>query len=175
MDGIKKIVLTGPESSGKSFLAKELAQHFKTSWVREYARFFLEENGSDYDYPLLLKMAKAHKKYQLKYLKSSPGIIFLDTDLINYKIWCDVVYTQTHKWILDNIEKENDHRYLIAYPDLKWEPDPLRENPKDRINLFDRHLREIASLRRPYRVVKGIGAKRLKNAIILTKELLTVS
>jgi len=175
MDGIKKIILTGPESSGKSELAKGLAKHFKTIWIPEYARIYLEENGSGYDYPLLLKMAQAHKKHQAKLLKGQPKLAFLDTDLINYKVWCDVVYNQTHSWILDQITQEKDHRYLITYPDLEWKDDPLRENPDDRINLFDRHLREIANLNRSYRIVKGIGEKRLKNAIKLTKELLALS
>ena len=172
MDGIKKIVLTGPESSGKSILASELASHFKTQWAPEYARIFLETHGSDYTYPSLLQMAKAHKEHQAPFIGAASKLIFLDTDLINYKVWCNVVYHKTHQWIIDNINKEKDHSYLITYPDIEWAPDPLRENPNDRTFLFEQHLEEISNLKRPYRIVKGLGKQRLKNAIALAEELL---
>ncbi len=175
MDRIKKIVLTGPESSGKSLLTRELAKYFNTNWAPEYARIYFEKNKVNYSYPLLLIVSQVHKSHQLKYISKSKELIFLDTDLINYKIWCDVVYNKTHKWVINNIQKENDHRYLITYPDVKWKLDPLRQNPNDRIRLFDRHLREIAVLKRPYRVIKGMGSKRLSNAITLAKELLSLS
>ena len=87
-----------------------------------------------------------------------------DTDLINYKIWCEVVYGRCHPEIIDQLERESRHVYLLCAPDLPWTPDPLRENPNDRPMLFDRHLREIERLGRPYIVVAGLDEARFRAA-----------
>ena len=55
---LKKIVILGPESTGKSTLCEQLALHFNTLSCPEYARQFLSENGLKYNYDSLLTIAK---------------------------------------------------------------------------------------------------------------------
>ncbi len=174
MDKPVKIVVTGPESSGKSKLCEQLAAHFNAIWIPEFARIYLEGHGPKYDFQLLLKMEKMHLRHQQEFLKDQPKIVFLDTDLINYLVWEKLVFNKQHKWLREAAEKESGHRYLITYPDLPWEADPLREHPKEGMLIFDHHLREVANRSRPYRVVKGRGDKRLQNAIIITEELINI-
>ena len=170
MDGISKIVITGPESSGKSWLSERLAKHFKTLWAPEYARIYLEENGPAYTFSTLQEIARAHKKHQQEIIEKAQNLVFLDTDLVNFNIWSRVIFHKTDHWINQHSKEETEHQYLILFPDLPWENDPLREHPDDRQYLFDLHLREIAQLGRPYRIIKGYGECRLKNAIQATKE-----
>ncbi len=172
MKYLQKIVITGPESSGKSWLTAKLGEHFNAPYALEYARIFLEENGADYDFDTLEKIICGHLDYQRKYVEKSSDLIFLDTDLINFKVWEEVVFAKTHDFLEDAITNEADHLYLLTYPDLPWEADPLRENRENRIEIFERHQQEIERLGREYRVVKGIGQDRLQNAIICTTQLL---
>ncbi len=162
----QKIVLTGPESSGKSWLAQNLARHFiKTSWAPEYARIYLEEHGPSYTFESLGQIIKGHLTHQQKYIKQAEGLIFLDTDLINIKVWEEVVFGKTHDFLEEAIQKEKDHLYLLTYPDLPWKADPLRENPENRIDIFERHKAEIESKDRLYKVIRGQNHQRLANSI----------
>lgn len=175
MDQLTKIVLTGPESTGKSKLGIALATHYGLKCVPEFARHYMEKNGKAYNYELLLEMARGHKVFQKQALENYDlDMIFFDTDLMNYYLWSKIVYNKTHKWIEDEMQKEQDHLYLLLYPDIPWQPDPLRENPNNRHHLYDHHYRTITDLKRTYRVIKGSGQARIKNAISAVEEMLAL-
>lgn len=158
-----RVVLTGPESTGKSLLTAHLARRFDVPCAMEYARAYLEAHGPAYDYDLLLDIAMGHLAHQRACVPEAAPLGMLDTDLINYKIWCEVVFGCCHPEILDALEREDHHVYLLCAPDVPWAPDPLRENPHDRDKLFDRHRREIERLGRRYAVVEGLGEARYAN------------
>lgn len=170
MAHLKKIVITGPESTGKSALSKALAKYFGCVWIPEYARIFLEEHGTKYDYDLLLTMAQKHKAFQKTFLSEANSLVFLDTDLINYKVWSQVVFGRIHPWIKQESKLETDYFYLITAPDIPWKTDPLRENPSNRNEIFELHLAEVEAKKRPFAIVSGIGQSRVENAIRNIKE-----
>lgn len=169
---LKKIVITGPESTGKSELSEALAKHFQVPWAPEYARIFLEKNGPDYNFQLLEKMALEHKEFQEAYLQKADNLVILDTDLINYQVWQKLVYGKFHASLQKLMKEEDDHLYLLSYPDIPWTPDPLRENPHDRMHIFEEHRTAIEEFRRPYEVVRGVGEERLKNSVKAVERLL---
>lgn len=158
------MVLTGPESTGKSRLAAHLARRYGVPCASEYARIYLEANGPTYDYALLRQLARDHLAHQARCVPPAFPFGILDTDLINYKIWCEVMFGRCHPEILKAIDRETGHVYLLCAPDVPWTPDPLRENPHDRPALFDRHRCEIERLGRPFRLVEGRGRERYRNA-----------
>lgn len=160
----KRIVIAGPESTGKSVITAHLADRLHLPSAQEYARMYMEAKGPEYDYELLLTMSRKHKTYQQEQVPENAAIGIFDTDLINYKIWCEEVFGKCHQEILDGVESESSHVYLLCYPDLPWEPDPLRENKDDRLRLFDLHKQELDRLNRPYIVIKGTGADRFAAA-----------
>ncbi len=172
MGVLTKIVLTGPESSGKSQLCRQLAEHFQAPFASEYARIFLEQHGPGYDFAMLDKIRSGHHQHQQSTLSRPVALAFLDTDLINFLVWEKLVFAQVHNELVDELFDEIDHHYLICYPDLPWTPDPLRENPENRIDIFEAHRREIEKRGRSYRIVKGHGFERFKNAIAAVEELL---
>jgi len=145
-----KIILTGPESSGKTTLCKALSKHFNLPFSKEYAREYLDALNRDYNQDDLLKIAKEQ-------LQSENGIQLLDTDLITLKIWSEYKYESCDSWILTQIEKQKSEKrfYLLCKPDIPWEVDPQRENPNDREELFEIYKKEIASLGHDYFVVEG--------------------
>lgn len=132
---MKKIVIIGPESTGKSTLCQQLADHFGTEWVPEYAREYLLEHGTEYRYDDLLTIAKGQVALEEKYAAAFPkkyapnSPLFIDTDLYVMKVWCEFVFQQCHQWILDNIVTRRYDLYLLCNIDLPWVKDELREYP----------------------------------------------
>ena len=142
---VKKIVVIGPESTGKSTLCEQLAEHYHTHWVPEYAREYLEKNGTDYTYDDLLTIAKGQIEledavsYQLSSMSKeqstsnikhrTSNILFIDTDMYVMKVWCEYVFNKCHNWILNRIAERHYDGYLLCNTDLPWVKDNLREYP----------------------------------------------
>ncbi|WP_299197045.1 ATP-binding protein [uncultured Amphritea sp.] len=168
-----RIVITGAESSGKSTLTEHLGRTLKLPYALEYARYYLEHYGPDYDLAQLTRLSKLHQQYQQTEVSCEVALGIFDTDLINYKIWAEVVFGCCPEVISAGIAQESSHVYLLCKPDLPWEPDPLRQNPDDREQLYQRHLQEIQRLGRPFEIVEGSGAQRLANADAAVERLIT--
>jgi len=168
---LMRIVITGAESSGKSTLTEQLSQRLNLPFAPEYARVYLEQNGQDYDLDQLVHLSQLHRAYQQAQIGDAPLAIF-DTDLINYKVWAEVVFGHCPTMISDAMTEESSHRYLLCKPDIPWQPDPLRHNPNDREMLYQRHLSEIQQLNRRYEIVAGVGELRLVNALAAFERLL---
>jgi len=144
-----KIIVTGPESSGKTTLCKSLSKHFKIPFIEEYARGFLDELGRNYKKDDLLKIAK-------RQLNSEQNTQLLDTDLITIKIWSKYKYGSCDKWILDQIERQKSEKrfYLLCKPDIPWQADIQRETPYEREELFEIYKKETESLGHDYFIVE---------------------
>lgn len=167
-----RIVITGAESSGKSSLTEHLGEVFKLPYALEYARYYLEENGPEYDLEQLREMSCLHLTYQQEKVPTSIPCGIFDTDLINYKIWAEEVFGCCPLEVSTGIEQESSHVYLLCKSDLPWDHDPLRENRYDCQHLYQRHLDEIIRLNRPYEEVEGYGKERTTNAEAALRRLL---
>lgn len=165
MERIIKVAVTGPESTGKSMLAQQLASHYDTVWVPEFARQYLESLGRPYEEGDILTIAKGQMKSVLKLEKEANKFLFIDTELIVTKIWSEVKYGRCDQWILDGIGNQNYTLYLLCNIDLPWEYDPLREHPNKRSDLFNMYHNELKIRNYPFHVVHGSGPARLLNAI----------
>ncbi len=161
-----KIIITGPESSGKTTLCKALSEHFKISFSKEYAREYLKDLRLNYCQEDLIKIAK-------KQLKSEKNIQLLDTDLITIKIWSEYKYGSCNKWILNKLEKQKSENrfYLLCKPDIKWIADSLREGSSDRMELFKLYKNEIKNLSHRYAIIKGENRATKAISKILDKRL----
>ena len=115
-----KIVLFGPECTGKTTLAKLLANHYKSQWVPEFARFYLDRLDRDYQEADLLEIAKAQLAWEEDRATSAEKYLFCDTNLIVLKIWSDEKYGKTDSWILDQIAHRKYHFYLLSDIDIPW-------------------------------------------------------
>ena len=162
-----KIIVTGPESSGKTTLCKALSKHFNLPFLKEYARGYLNALNRDYNQDDLLKIAKEQ-------LQSENGIQLLDTDLITLKIWSEYKYESCDSWILTQIEKQKSEKrfYLLCKPDIPWEADPQRENPNGREELFEIYKKETESFGHDYFVVEG--ENRTENSISKISSLMPI-
>jgi len=159
-----RISITGPESTGKSWLAQRLAEHYHTQWVPEFARQYLENIGRSYTYNDILEIAK--KQFQQENLAAEQSqLLFCDTDFCVTSIWCNVKYGKCHDWITAKLDENKYDLYLLCNIDLPWQYDPMREHPEMRSELFGMYENLLEDHQFNYRVVSGNGEDRLQNAI----------
>jgi NadR type nicotinamide-nucleotide adenylyltransferase len=168
---LKRISITGPESTGKSSLARQLANHYKTVCVEEYSVEYLEKHGAAYTIEDVKKIAQRQLEKENKRAKDASGLLFCDTDVLVNKIWCEVVFKEVPEWVEQQFEKHRYDLYLLCSPDIKWEEGPFRENPLNRDELFILYKNELDRVKANYRVVEGTGLKRLENAIKFVKKI----
>ncbi len=159
------IAIVGPESTGKTTLAKSLAAQYKTEWVPEFARQYLNELGRPYTQSDLLEMAKGHLEAEKKARKKVDDILILDTDLFVLKIWSEFKFGSCDPWILQQLEMNQAGYYLLTYFDIPYEKDPLRETPEKRPELFDLYEKALKEYGAHYSVVQGNKQDRLERAI----------
>ncbi|MFN4121680.1 MAG: AAA family ATPase [Flavobacteriales bacterium] len=164
--GIIRIAITGPESTGKSALAESLAQHYHAKWIPEYAREYLQKNGPAYSFDDITHIAMMQQDREQSASKQS-DLIFCDTDALVCKIWQEYVFGRTAPLVQDWFEKTTYTYTLLCNIDLPWEPDPLREHPNEREELFILYERHLMQHKRPFGIVNGQGYERLVCAINL--------
>ncbi|MFO8087253.1 MAG: ATP-binding protein [Bacteroidales bacterium] len=162
---MKRIVITGPESTGKSWLAKHLAGHYHTVWVPEYARKYIGRLNRPYQQQDILAIAKQQLREEEKTAKHAHNYLFADTSLLVAKIWSDFVFGSCDPWIENKIKEHHYDLYLLCDIDLPWTFDPLREHPHARKELLERYQSELHNRQLPYRFVNGAGQQRLQNAV----------
>lgn len=151
-----KVGIIGPESSGKSTLARYLAKRYSGVLIPEYAREYVEQKGTtEVTFDELCAIAK-HQIEELENLSSS--LYFFDTELIVTKVWFDYAFGCVPEWLNENIHRFPMDVYLLTYPDIAWIPDPARSNGSDAIRkeLFDRYEAEIQSLDIPYYIIRHV-------------------
>jgi nicotinamide riboside kinase len=168
---LTKIVVTGPESTGKTTLSEVLALKLNGALIPEYARSYVEGLRRHYNYDDLEVIAR-HQVDQEKLLSETTekDILVLDTWLILTKVWFDVVYGIVPQWIEDYIASADIDLFLVCRPDLPWIPDTVRENGGEMRNiLFDRYCREINHYGFRYEIVEGEGDDRWLNAMRLVQ------
>lgn len=187
---IKKVVVIGPESTGKSTLCELLAQHFKTEWCAEFAREYLLTHGTNYTFEDLEVIAKGQlaleeeavsiansqwsmveeKRFvntsSLLTIPHSP-LLFLDTDMYVMKVWCEYVFGKCHTFILDEIVHRKYDLYLLCNIDLPWVKDELREYPdeKPRQELYKIYKDILINQQVPWVEISGNYEQRLQTAI----------
>ncbi len=167
-----KIVLTGPESTGKTTLARGLADHFKTEWVAEYARHFIDKLDRHYEETDLLKISKEQLEWEKQLARTVTDLLICDTDLLTIKIWSEYRFGRCHPKILKWIEQQHYDHYLLCGTDVAWYPDSQRENPHDRDLLYDLYKKELAFYNKHFTEIKGNEQQRLKQSIALISSLL---
>ncbi len=164
---LKKIVILGPESVGKTTLCNELGKRLSSVVVPEYARTYVEELKHHYTYDDVEIIARRQLADFRRATTDNTDAEFLimDTFLITTKVWFAHVYDRYPKWLQAAIEKEKIDLYLLLKPDIEWVEDPARENPHIREYLYDRYKAEVEAIGGKYAEIEGIGNIRTKRAL----------
>ncbi|NKI31538.1 DUF4301 family protein [Croceivirga thetidis] len=167
---IIKVVLFGPESTGKTTLSQQLARHYNTVWVPEYAREYLQHKWNNerktcepHD---LLPIAEGQMRLENELTKKASNVLICDTDLLETKVYSEAYYLG---YCDENLEKyallNEYHLYFLTYIDVPWEEDDLRDKPNEREKMFDYFKGTLDKYDRKYVILKGDKKTRLKTAI----------
>jgi nicotinamide riboside kinase len=180
---LHKIVVIGPESTGKSSLCAGLAAHYGVGWVPEYAREYLQKHGMNYSYPDLMTIARGQlaledrlaaeqqdrltAEHQIRVGKQGSSLLFVDTDMYVMKVWSEYVFGRCDAWILDQIASRKYDAYLLCRTDLPWVRDDLREYPdlENRERLFHIYRDSLVNQDTPWAEVGGVGEDRVASGI----------
>ncbi|MBZ5859041.1 AAA family ATPase [Flavihumibacter profundi] len=178
---VKKIVVLGPESTGKSTLCEQLANRYQTSWVPEFAREYLLKNGTDYSHEDLLTIAKGqialeemHTQKIVAEKRENPPLLFIDTDMYVMKVWSEFVFGNCHPYIIDQIVDRHYDLYLLCNTDIPWTKDELREYPDliTRQRLFHMYKDILVNQSTPWITISGAAGERLSQAEDAVKKFL---
>lgn len=172
MTTVKKIVIIGPESTGKSTLADQLARHYCTSFAPEYAREYIDELQRDYVEEDLSEIAKKQVSLEEKNLMEAKNdLFFCDTDLYVLKVWSEYKYHHCDLWTLQQIAQRKYDLYLLTYIDVPWQPDPQREHPEPAMReYFYRIYRDIVVHSGvPWADIRGDHETRMNQGIMAIK------
>lgn len=163
----KRILILGPESTGKSTLAADLANHFGEPWVLEFAREYLEKIDRPYEFEDLLEIGKGQLKLEDQMAEKAKKLLFCDTDLRVIHIWSEHRFGKTHSWVLDEIARRTYNLILLTDTDLPWTPDPLREYPELEMRqyFFKKYLQLAKESGFPFLIVSGNQQTRLQTAL----------
>lgn len=168
---LKKIVVIGPESTGKSTLCDLLAKYYQTDWAKEYAREYLITNGTGYTFENLLDVAKGQLALEDKAIASAEEnkkeFLFVDTDMYVMKVWCEFVFYKCHPWILNKIVERKYDLYLLCNTDQPWVKDELREYPDliSREKLYHHYKDAMINQTVPWVDISGSYDERLQKAV----------
>lgn len=166
---IIKIVLFGPESTGKTTLSYQLARHYNTVWAPEYAREYLQKKWNNErktcENADLIPIAIGQMKLENKLAKKADKVLICDTDLLETKVYSEEYYGGHVNPKLDKAAIENQYDlYLLTYIDTPWEADDLRDRPEQRLQMFNAFEKALKKYNRNYIVLKGSKEERLKKA-----------
>lgn len=172
-NNLVKVVLFGPESTGKTTISRKLARHYNTVWVQEYAREYLQDKWNNKrelcDGTDQLPIAYGQIKLENELAKKADKLQICDTDLLETVVYFENYYDKTIDPKLKIAALENQYDlYLLTYIDTPWEADDIRENPHQRKEMFNTFEAALKKYNKPYLLLKGSLETRLKTA---TKEI----
>lgn len=166
---IVKIVLFGPESTGKTTLSKQLARHYNTVWTPEYAREYLQKKWNNHrktcEAKDLIPIAIGQMKLENKLAKKADRILICDTDLLETKVYSEEFYGFVDQDLNEAAKINNYDLYLLTYIDTPWEEDDLRDRPKQRLKMFTAFEEALQKNNKPYLLLKGNKEDRFKKAV----------
>lgn len=162
---VKRIVLTGPESTGKTTMAQQLADYFHTTWVREYGRDYFVENGGIREPADLIRIAEGQIRLEEEALPKANKWLFCDTDLIVTQIWSEIYLKHCPQEVIDLSHTRRYDLHLLMDIDIPWEDDGTREFPQLREWHFKRLKEELDQRKLPYVMISGNYEERLKACI----------
>jgi NadR type nicotinamide-nucleotide adenylyltransferase len=169
--GLRKVVITGPESTGKTTLAEQLARSFGTVWVPEYARGFVRNLGREYDYQDIEHIGRRQIEELTAQYRGANQLVFFDTGLIITRVWFLEGYQTCPVFIDRAIREITIDLYLLCRTDIEWVNDPVREHSGlDRERLFSRYRDELIRYGASYSMIEGRGENRLHNALQALQE-----
>lgn len=170
---LTKIAIVGPESTGKSTIAKYLATALDTVCVPEYSRYYCEDLNNQYTKQDEVNMFYGQCALEDALLPlATNNCIVCDTTIMTVKVWCDHLFGETPAHVVSAIRERSYDLYLLMDIDLPWQDDPLRDFPDQREHFLAVWKQELTALSACFHVISGVGEERYRNALAIAKHFL---
>ncbi len=169
---IKKIVLFGSESTGKTTLAAQLAHHYNTVWVPEYSRIYQEEKCRPLDIHDVIPIVRGQKQLEHKALPQASRLLICDTDILETKVYSEAYNGSCPQWVLEQIPGQLADLYLLTCIDLPWTPDGIRDRPHNREEMHNLFKNELLIWHLPFAEIQGNPRLRFRLAVSAINRLL---
>jgi nicotinamide riboside kinase len=167
---LRTVVITGPESTGKTLISEYLAIQLGCPWIPEFAREYIGNLDRPYIYDDLIHIADTQILQKKNIENTGAGMVILDTWLIITKVWFMEVFQQCPAYLDEMISSQKIDLYIICKPDIPWVPDALRENGGEKRNyLISKYIEEIRKTGHDYILIGGVGESRYQSALQAVK------
>jgi nicotinamide riboside kinase len=172
---IIKIAIFGPESTGKTTLATQLAEYYKTVWVPEFARDYLQkklDSGRGIcDIGDMLPIAYGQTKLENESALIANKYLFCDTNLMVTKVFSELYYNFCDS-LLDKAARAHQYDlFFLTDIDVPWEDDGLRDSPEGRETIFEAFKESLIDNKKPFITISGDKEIRLKKAVAIIEDL----
>lgn len=172
-----KIVIFGPESTGKTTLSEDLAQYFNEPLVKEFMREYLQKVWNTEkricEPKDIIPIAEGQMKAENELSKEAEKLLICDTNLLELKVYSEAYYEgYCDPLLLKHALNHYYDLYFLTYIDVPWTPDDLRDKPHDREGMFKRFKDELELYKKPYIILKGDRKQRFEIAVEKINELI---
>ena len=175
-----RVVLYGPESTGKTTLAKALADHYQTAWVPEFARPYLQEKWDKEQEVCTLEdlpiIAQGQLAAENAAIQKANKLILCDTNILVTKVWSETHFKGYCAPELNTILAQTHYDlYLLTSIDVPWEKDDLRDRPNDREQMFTYFKQQLVTYNFHFLVLEGNPKERVEKAVTAINQLLEIN
>lgn len=170
---VKRVCIYGPESTGKSTLTIDLARHFETVYVEEYARGLLDfQNGLCKDLGDIERIARGHRASTLALARQAKRVLFCDTDLLTTTVWSNALFGTCPAWLYKAADAMSYDLYLVLDIDVPWVDDSQRFFKEERQEFMNLCLQALEQRKHPYMLIRGTWEERFSQAVQAVEKLL---
>jgi NadR type nicotinamide-nucleotide adenylyltransferase len=161
---VRRVCVFGPESTGKTTLASQLAEHFGTAMVPEYARTLLEAQKGQLGVEDMPRIARGQIASEEAQARNARRVLICDTDVLTTTIWSETLFGTCDEWVREQAEKRTYDLYLLLDVDVPWVGDIVRYLPEDRRGFFERCRQALEVRGRRYVHTSGGREERFAQA-----------
>ncbi len=170
---LKRVCVFGPESTGKSTLSRQLAEHYNTVYVHEYARPYLDPKGGKCTYEDIPRIARGQAAAEKALERRANRVLFCDTDNLTTTIWSEVYFKQCPDWLYSHAANQHYDLTLLLDIDVPWVDDSQRDLGNRREEFFELCRKRLEQYNRKYIVISGNWQERMNRAIEAVDKLLS--
>ena len=167
-----RIVITGAESTGKTTLARALADYYKEPWTKEFVRDYVQQLDRELQLEDLELIAHGQLAAEDDRLEQAQQLIIHDTNILSSIIYAEHYFQAKLDWVDKLFKERNYSLYLLSMPDIPWEADPgQRESSTVRDLLHQKFKAKLNFLKLAHIEVRGSKSERLQQAIEIINKL----